>query len=64
MDHTDHDRNACPFCGRDESVADTVLSRHTTSTGTLVWTRCACGALQARFHPYGTRTEEVVARGR
>jgi hypothetical protein len=56
----DHASRVCT-CHTDEPA--TVLSRHSTSQGVVVWVRCACGALNARFRPYGDRLERVVASG-
>ncbi|WP_211302914.1 hypothetical protein [Allonocardiopsis opalescens] len=39
---------ACARCGWPEDQPFEVVSRHSTSTGTLVYTRCACGRLQVR----------------
>jgi hypothetical protein len=57
---TIHD-STCRACGRVVEHQQ-VVSRHTTSEGVVSWMRCTCGALQARFRPYG-RTERVVASG-
>ncbi|MFD0776256.1 hypothetical protein ACFQZ2_20170 [Streptomonospora algeriensis] len=38
----------CPDCGWPESEIYQVVSRHLTSTGMVVYTRCACGRLQVR----------------
>jgi len=51
---TDPDR--CPYCGWPTAEPFQVVSRHVTSEGTLIWSRCACGRLQA--HRSGT----LVAR--
>ncbi|GAA2139020.1 hypothetical protein GALLR39Z86_43850 [Glycomyces algeriensis] len=29
------------------------MSRHHTSEGVVVWTRCVCGAVRARLHRLG-----------
>jgi hypothetical protein len=55
------DANTCGNCGRRFTDASRVLSRHSTSEGVVAWVRCPCGALQARFRPYGPGTERVVA---
>ncbi|WP_212910389.1 hypothetical protein [Streptomyces sp. TS71-3] len=39
----------------------TVVSRHTTSEGVVVWSRCACGRLQMALVPYGTDGRALVA---
>ncbi|GAA1771726.1 hypothetical protein [Streptomonospora arabica] len=38
----------CPDCGWPEEEIYQVVSRHPTSTGMVVYTRCACGRLQVR----------------
>ncbi|MDC0773737.1 hypothetical protein [Streptomyces sp. HD] len=39
----------CPHCGwPDAAEPFQVLSRHSTTTGHTVWTRCSCGSLQMR----------------
>jgi len=38
----------CPFCGWPEDEYD-VVSRHHTSEGQAIWTRCVCGSLQMRI---------------
>lgn len=52
----------CPYCGwpDDEPVRD--VSRHPTAEGALVWTRCACGSLQARVLASGG--VRIVTRGK
>lgn len=55
------DHQACRACGRRLTDAQQVLSRHSTSEGVVAWIRCPCGALQARFRPYGQSFERVVA---
>ena len=37
--------NQCPLCELAMSEALTVVSRHRTSTGTVVYARCECGKL-------------------
>ncbi|CAM5595884.1 hypothetical protein SVIOM342S_04559 [Streptomyces violaceorubidus] len=53
----------CPHCGwPDGAEPFQVLSAHPTGAGGTLWTRCACGSLQARVvDDHGTR---VVSRGR
>jgi hypothetical protein len=36
----------CPRCGWPTAEPFEVVSRHVTSEGTIVWSRCACGRLQ------------------
>lgn len=51
----------CTHCGADRDESFRTLSRHRTSTGTTIWLRCTCGALQARVvSAAGTR---IAARG-
>lgn len=38
----------CAYCGWPEAEPYEVVSRHDTSEGTVVYTRCACGRLQVR----------------
>jgi hypothetical protein len=52
----------CPFCGWPEDETYTEASRHRTSQGQTVWTRCVCGSLQMRtVDATGSR---IVARSR
>ncbi|MEU0850001.1 hypothetical protein ABZ387_18800 [Streptomyces flaveolus] len=52
----------CPHCGwPDGAEPFQVLSAHPAAAGGTVWTRCACGSLQARVvDDHGT---PVVSRG-
>lgn len=52
----------CPYCGRPDAGPFQVLSRHRTSIGETVWTRCACGSLQIRVRD--AAGERIAARGR
>jgi len=52
----------CPNCGWPESVLYNVVSRHLTSTGMIVYSRCVCGALQVR-HLTTSGGTGLVARG-
>jgi hypothetical protein len=36
----------CPRCGWPTAEPFEVVSRHVTSEGMIVWSRCACGRLQ------------------
>lgn len=56
------DSALCPYCGRPDAEPFEIVSRHRTSTGQTVWTRCACGSLQMRV--YDRAGGSVVARGR
>lgn len=51
--------DACLDCGWPDIDAQ-VVSRHRTSQGTIVWTRCICGVLQVWLHRPGAT--EAVAR--
>lgn len=54
--------DGCPRCGWPDSEPYEVVSRHQTSDGLVVWTRCVCGALQLRLgQAVGA---EPIARGR
>ncbi|MDQ0407880.1 MULTISPECIES: hypothetical protein [unclassified Streptomyces] len=53
----------CPHCGwPDGAEPFQVLSAHPTGAGGTLWTRCACGSLQARVVDGGG--SRVVSRGR
>lgn len=52
----------CPFCGWSEDEVYLELSRHHTSSGQTVWTRCACGSLQVWL--MDAAEGRIVARGR
>lgn len=52
----------CPFCGWPDADVFQVISRHRTPAGETVWTRCACGSLQARVLEAGGM--RITARGR
>ncbi|MFC4335883.1 hypothetical protein [Salininema proteolyticum] len=41
----------CPICELRMSEAMTVVSRHRTSTGTVVYARCECGRLSMWMEP-------------
>lgn len=51
----------CVDCGWPDTNWQ-VVSRHRTSEGVVVWTRCVCGALQVWLHRPGA--PEAVALGR
>ncbi|MFD9907614.1 hypothetical protein [Streptomyces sp. NPDC059063] len=40
--------STCPYCGWPDEKPVQTLSRHRVGEGVTVWTRCACGSLQAR----------------
>lgn len=39
----------CPACGRIEDPRTAVLSRHRTSQGEVLYTRCLCGSVGIRL---------------
>lgn len=51
----------CEHCGWPESEPYAILSRHRTSQGLALWTRCACGTTRVRLRP-PTGAERIVAR--
>lgn len=53
--------NECRHCGWPQSEVYEVLSRHLTSEGLVTYTRCVCGVVQMRVHPY--EAGHVVATG-
>ncbi|MCT2583032.1 hypothetical protein [Actinophytocola gossypii] len=38
----------CPHCGWPDAEPAEIVSRHPTTSGLTLWTRCRCGSLQAR----------------
>ncbi|WP_461004023.1 hypothetical protein [Streptomonospora sediminis] len=48
MEHRTSTDAVCPDCGWPEAEIYQVVSRHFTSTGMVLYTRCACGRLQVR----------------
>ncbi len=59
----------CPCCGWPEADPYEIVSRHETSEGTVVYTRCVCGRLQVRHGDaaapvLSSRSGRVGARGR
>jgi hypothetical protein len=50
----------CPYCGRPDAEPFQVVSRHRTSAGQTVWTRCQCGSLQMRVRD--AAGERITAR--
>ncbi|MGJ5894434.1 hypothetical protein DF268_11635 [Streptomyces sp. V2] len=40
--------STCPYCGWPDDQPAQTVSQHRTEDGLTVWTRCACGSLQAR----------------
>ena len=53
----------CRRCGWPESEPYETVSRHLTSTGMIVYTRCFCGLLQVRSYPVAGRRGGLIARG-
>ncbi|MGA4838925.1 hypothetical protein [Streptomyces sp. G45] len=53
--------SACPYCGWPDEKPARTLSRHRVGEGVTVWTRCACGSLQARQLTAGA--EVITLRG-
>lgn len=52
MTNTEHSlEDRCPLCELRMSEAMTVVSRHRTSTGTVVYARCECGRLSMWIEP-------------
>lgn len=49
MDQTDGCVPRCPNCGWPQREPYEIVSRHRTSSGVVVYTRCMCGALQVRL---------------
>ena len=55
---------SCGVCGRTESGREPVLSRHHTSQGEIVYTRCLCGSVAVRLVAAPRAGDgELVARG-
>ncbi|MER7789840.1 hypothetical protein [Streptomyces sp. NPDC097640] len=42
---------------------NTIVSRHTTSKGVVVWSRCACGRLQMALVPFDIDGKGLAAGG-
>jgi hypothetical protein len=63
MTHHDSTSTRCRRCGWPESEPYETVSRHLTSTGMIVYTRCACGLLQVRSYPIAGRRPGLIARG-
>ena len=58
----DTEPDRCPRCCWPQREPYEVVSRHATSTGTIVYTRCACGLLSTWLHPAPATTAHVIAR--
>lgn len=55
---------SCDACGRTEGPWENVISRHRTSEGEIVYTRCTCGSVAVRLiSPVRAADAEVLARG-
>ncbi|MBA4863179.1 hypothetical protein H1V43_17675 [Streptomyces sp. PSKA54] len=58
----------CPHCGWPDAQPYEVVSRHATTQGQTVWTRCACGSLQVRTVGQSDGAQDtgvrIVSRGR
>lgn len=50
-------------CGHSQHEPGEVASRHMTSEGVLVYTRCACGALRVRLHRWDGGTKVLAESG-
>ncbi|HZE38036.1 MAG TPA: hypothetical protein VE172_04415 [Stackebrandtia sp.] len=48
---TNIEQDQCPLCRLRMSEAVSVVSRHPTSNGTVVYARCDCGRLSMWFEP-------------
>lgn len=48
----------CPHCGSPDRGPHHLISAHSTSEGMILWSRCTCGAVEARLE------RNVIARGR
>jgi hypothetical protein len=54
----------CARCGSPQEPPYTVVSRHFTSEGTLIYTRCGCGALRPRLLRYDGTAASALRHGR
>ena len=45
---------ACQVCAWPVAEPYEIVSRHVTSEGVVIYSRCACGEMQVRLQPYGT----------
>lgn len=52
----------CPRCGWDQRDPYEIVSRHPTSAGVVVYTRCACGLLSTWLHPAPAAEGRLVVR--
>ncbi|HEY7486710.1 MAG TPA: hypothetical protein VH912_19775 [Streptosporangiaceae bacterium] len=63
MTYKDTKSRKCRRCGWPEDQPYETVSRHLTSTGVIVYTRCVCGLLQVRSYPHTGRRAGLIARG-
>ncbi|WP_419999617.1 hypothetical protein [Streptomyces boninensis] len=61
-----HRRSSCPSCGWPAGEAETVVSRHPVSDGTIVYAHCVCGLLRVWHEAAGSAAEpaRLVVAGR
>lgn len=52
----------CRHCGWPETDPYEEVSRHTTSEGLIVYTRCVCGLLHVRRQAPGEARTPIIAR--
>lgn len=57
-------RTSLPLRPPPAAPVRTEVSRHPTSSGTVVWSRCTCGRLQALLSPDVPTAGPLVAGGR
>lgn len=60
---TEHTPDRCPRCGWDQRDPYEIVSRHPTSAGVVVYTRCACGLLSTWLSPAPSAAGRLVVRG-
>lgn len=54
--------DVCQQCGWPDTEPYQTVSRHTTTEGLIVYTRCACGRLHVRRHAPGQTHAPIIAR--
>lgn len=52
----------CRQCGWPDTEPYDVVSRHTTSEGVIIYTRCTCGLLHVRRQQLGEAHASIIAR--
>lgn len=62
LEGMDIEPDRCPDCGWDQRDPYEIVSRHRTSAGLIVYTRCACGRLSSWLQPNPTVAARLVAR--